>query len=95
MAAAAARAGWFTAFDEKTRDALVQFISCRDTPKESVHEAVESIHLGTDETAYEQTLVFDLLKRMLGTGPVYAALGNHDSYHKYVPSTYTLFYLWM
>ncbi|KAI0654136.1 sphingomyelin phosphodiesterase [Cubamyces menziesii] len=31
---------------------------------------------------YSETLVFDLLKRMLGTGPVYAALGNHDSYHK-------------
>jgi sphingomyelin phosphodiesterase len=27
-------------------------------------------------------VVYDLFKRMLGSGPVYAALGNHDSYHQ-------------
>lgn len=29
--------------------------------------------------------MYDLLKRMLGSGPVYAALGNHDSYNQFVP----------
>ncbi|KAI0330007.1 sphingomyelin phosphodiesterase [Cubamyces sp. BRFM 1775] len=38
--------------------------------------------MSRDFVTYSETLVFDLLKRMLGTGPVYAALGNHDSYHK-------------
>jgi sphingomyelin phosphodiesterase len=27
--------------------------------------------------------MFDLFKRTLGSGPVYAALGNHDSYNQY------------
>lgn len=26
-----------------------------------------------------QTVVYDLLKRLSGTAPVYASLGNHDS----------------
>ena len=26
--------------------------------------------------------MYDLFKRLLGTGPVYAALGNHDSYNQ-------------
>ncbi|KAI9444617.1 Metallo-dependent phosphatase-like protein [Lactarius indigo] len=29
-----------------------------------------------------KTVVYDLFKRMLGSGPVYAALGNHDSYNQ-------------
>ena len=28
--------------------------------------------------------MYDLLKRMLGSGPVYAVLGNHDSYNQSV-----------
>ena len=28
--------------------------------------------------------MYDLFKRTLGGGPVYAALGNHDSYNQYV-----------
>ncbi|KAF4611481.1 hypothetical protein D9613_004138 [Agrocybe pediades] len=28
---------------------------------------------------YVETVVYDLFKRMLGSGPVYAALGNHDT----------------
>ncbi|KAF8167475.1 Metallo-dependent phosphatase-like protein [Crassisporium funariophilum] len=31
---------------------------------------------------YTETIVYDLFKRMLGTGPLYAALGNHDSYNQ-------------
>lgn len=31
---------------------------------------------------YTETIVYDLFKRMLGSGPVYAALGNHDSYNQ-------------
>lgn len=33
---------------------------------------------------FQQTVVFDLFKRLLGSGPVYAALGNHDSYNQSV-----------
>ena len=28
-------------------------------------------------------MMYDLFKRTLGSGPVYAALGNHDSYNQY------------
>ena len=31
-----------------------------------------------------QTVVYDLFKKLLGSGPVYAALGNHDSYNQSV-----------
>jgi sphingomyelin phosphodiesterase len=29
-------------------------------------------------------VIYDLFKRLLGSGPVYAALGNHDSYNEFV-----------
>lgn len=29
-----------------------------------------------------QTVIYDLFKRTLGGGPVYAALGNHDTYNQ-------------
>jgi hypothetical protein len=32
----------------------------------------------------QQTVLYDLFKRMLGSGPVYPALGNHDSYNQSV-----------
>lgn len=38
-----------------------------------------------------QTLLYDLMKRMLVSGPVYAVLGNHDSYNQYVYSLYSLY----
>ncbi|KAI9062952.1 sphingomyelin phosphodiesterase [Trametes sanguinea] len=38
--------------------------------------------LSRDYVSYTETLMYDLLKRMLGTGPVYAALGNHDTYNQ-------------
>ncbi|KAJ8462161.1 hypothetical protein ONZ51_g11074 [Trametes cubensis] len=38
--------------------------------------------LSRDYVLYTETLLYDLLKRMLNTGPVYAALGNHDSYNQ-------------
>ncbi|KAH9178518.1 Metallo-dependent phosphatase [Lactarius sanguifluus] len=38
--------------------------------------------LSRDYVTYTETVVFDLFKRMLGSGPVYAALGNHDSYNQ-------------
>jgi hypothetical protein len=31
---------------------------------------------------YAETVLYDLFKRMLGSGPVYPALGNHDSYNQ-------------
>ncbi|KAG6919046.1 hypothetical protein DXG01_009756 [Tephrocybe rancida] len=38
--------------------------------------------LSRDYIQYVETIMYDLFKRMLGTGPVYAALGNHDSYNQ-------------
>ncbi|KIM47617.1 hypothetical protein M413DRAFT_205073 [Hebeloma cylindrosporum] len=38
--------------------------------------------LSRDYVEYTETIVFDLFKKMLGSGPVYAALGNHDSYNQ-------------
>ncbi|KAF8274298.1 sphingomyelin phosphodiesterase [Lactarius quietus] len=38
--------------------------------------------LSRDYVTYTETVVYDLFKRMLGSGPVYAALGNHDSYNQ-------------
>ncbi|KAF7307444.1 SER THR protein phosphatase family protein [Mycena indigotica] len=38
--------------------------------------------LSRDYVTYTETVVFDLFKRTLGSGPVYAALGNHDSYNQ-------------
>ncbi|KAJ3502823.1 hypothetical protein NLJ89_g8715 [Agrocybe chaxingu] len=32
---------------------------------------------------YTESIIYDLFKRMLGSGPVYAALGNHDSYNQW------------
>jgi 3',5'-cyclic AMP phosphodiesterase CpdA len=29
-----------------------------------------------------QTLLYNLLRKTLGSGPVYAVLGNHDSYNQ-------------
>ena len=46
------------------------------------------IHVWSDENSpvliLIQTVLYDLFKRMLGSGPVYAALGNHDSYNQFV-----------
>jgi len=36
--------------------------------------------LSRDYVMYAETVVYDLFKRMLGSGPVYTALGNHDTY---------------
>jgi sphingomyelin phosphodiesterase len=33
---------------------------------------------------HAQAILYDLFKRMLGSGPIYAALGNHDSYDQLV-----------
>ena len=35
-------------------------------------------------------MLYDLLKRMLGPGPVYATLGNHDSYPSDLAASYSL-----
>ncbi|KAI9570367.1 Metallo-dependent phosphatase [Boletus coccyginus] len=39
---------------------------------------------------YSEVVLFDLLKRMLGPGPVYATLGNHDSYPSDIAASYSL-----
>jgi 3',5'-cyclic AMP phosphodiesterase CpdA len=31
---------------------------------------------------YTETLLYDLFRKTLGSGPVYAVLGNHDSYNQ-------------
>ncbi|KIJ54050.1 hypothetical protein M422DRAFT_73723 [Sphaerobolus stellatus SS14] len=38
--------------------------------------------LSRDYIRYTETVLYDLFKRQLGSGPVYAALGNHDSYNQ-------------
>ncbi|KAI0070334.1 Metallo-dependent phosphatase [Panus rudis PR-1116 ss-1] len=38
--------------------------------------------LSQDYVTYTESAMYDLLKRMLGAGPVYAVLGNHDSYNQ-------------
>jgi hypothetical protein len=38
-----------------------------------------------------KAIVYDLFNRLLGSGPVYAALGNHDSYNQSVCSLYVAF----
>ncbi|OJT08975.1 hypothetical protein TRAPUB_109 [Trametes pubescens] len=38
--------------------------------------------LSRDYILYTETIMYDLLRRSLGSGPVYAALGNHDSYNQ-------------
>jgi hypothetical protein len=38
--------------------------------------------LSRDYVEYVETTLYDLFKRMLGSGPVYATLGNHDSYNQ-------------
>ncbi|KAJ3489575.1 hypothetical protein NLI96_g2003 [Meripilus lineatus] len=46
--------------------------------------------LSRDYVTYTETLLYDLFKRMLGSGPVYAALGNHDSYNQAQDAPHTL-----
>ncbi|KAI0375428.1 sphingomyelin phosphodiesterase [Pilatotrama ljubarskyi] len=38
--------------------------------------------LSRDYVLYAEAVMYDLFKRMLGAGPVYAVLGNHDSYNQ-------------
>ncbi|KAN0117949.1 Metallo-dependent phosphatase-like protein [Russula decolorans] len=38
--------------------------------------------LSRDYVMYTEAVMYDLFKRTLGSGPVYAALGNHDSYNQ-------------
>ncbi|KAF4604855.1 hypothetical protein EYR40_003637 [Pleurotus pulmonarius] len=38
--------------------------------------------LSREYVTYVETLLYDLLKKTLGPGPVYATLGNHDSYNQ-------------
>jgi len=39
---------------------------------------------------YMETVVYDLFKNMLGSGPVYVTLGNHDSYNQAQDSPHSL-----
>ncbi|TFK56749.1 sphingomyelin phosphodiesterase [Heliocybe sulcata] len=39
---------------------------------------------------YAETMLYDLFKRMLGSGPVYAVLGNHDSYDQAQDAPYSI-----
>ncbi|KAH9838385.1 sphingomyelin phosphodiesterase [Rhodofomes roseus] len=46
--------------------------------------------LSREYTLYTETVVYDLMKRMLNTGPVYAVLGNHDTYMTAMSSPYNI-----
>lgn len=41
------------------------------------HDATN--HLSRDLVTYTQQSIFDSMKRFLGSGPVFSAIGNHDS----------------
>ncbi|KAF8132234.1 Metallo-dependent phosphatase-like protein [Mycena galopus ATCC 62051] len=46
--------------------------------------------LSRDYLLYTETLVYDLFKKALGSGPVYAALGNHDTQQTALDSPHSL-----
>ncbi|KAH8099275.1 sphingomyelin phosphodiesterase [Cristinia sonorae] len=46
--------------------------------------------LSRDYVTYTETVLYDLFKRTLGSGPVYAVLGNHDSYNQAQDAPHTL-----
>ncbi|KAI9511896.1 Metallo-dependent phosphatase-like protein [Russula earlei] len=43
-----------------------------------------------DYVMYEERVVYDLFKRTLGPGPVYVALGNHDTYDQHQAAPHSL-----
>ncbi|KZT07671.1 sphingomyelin phosphodiesterase [Laetiporus sulphureus 93-53] len=44
--------------------------------------------LSRQYTVYTETVLYDLIKRLINTGPVYAVLGNHDTYQTAQNSPY-------
>ncbi|KAL4241709.1 Sphingomyelin phosphodiesterase [Abortiporus biennis] len=46
--------------------------------------------LSRDYVTYTETVMYDLFKRLLDSGPVYATLGNHDSYNQAQDAPHTL-----
>ncbi|KZT73118.1 Metallo-dependent phosphatase [Daedalea quercina L-15889] len=41
-------------------------------------------------TVYSESVLFDLIKRLVNTGPVYAVQGNHDTYNMAMNSPYNI-----
>ncbi|KZT07673.1 Metallo-dependent phosphatase [Laetiporus sulphureus 93-53] len=46
--------------------------------------------LSREFTLYAETVLFDLIKRTLNTGPMYAVLGNHDTYNQAQTNPYNI-----
>ncbi|KZT02507.1 sphingomyelin phosphodiesterase [Laetiporus sulphureus 93-53] len=46
--------------------------------------------LSKEYTVYTETVLYDLLKRQINSGPVYAVLGNHDTYNEAQNSPYNI-----
>ncbi|PPQ64241.1 hypothetical protein CVT24_008644 [Panaeolus cyanescens] len=46
--------------------------------------------LSREYVEYTETVLYDLFKRTLGSGPVYATMGNHDSYNQAQDAPQTL-----
>ncbi|OSX66906.1 hypothetical protein POSPLADRAFT_1072083 [Postia placenta MAD-698-R-SB12] len=46
--------------------------------------------LSKEYTVYSETVLYDLLKRQINSGPVYAVLGNHDTYQEAQNSPYNI-----
>ncbi|KAH9838386.1 sphingomyelin phosphodiesterase [Rhodofomes roseus] len=46
--------------------------------------------LSREYTVYTETVLYDLMKRMINTGPVYAVPGNHDTYQSGQNSPYNI-----
>ncbi|KAI0937249.1 hypothetical protein AcV5_005199 [Taiwanofungus camphoratus] len=49
-----------------------------------------SNELSRQYTVYTETVIYDLLKSQLKSGPVYAVLGNHDTYNEAQNSPYNI-----
>jgi predicted phosphodiesterase len=46
--------------------------------------------LSRDIVEYTEAVVYDLFKRLLGSGPVYSTIGNHDSYNEAQDAPYSI-----
>ena len=40
------------------------------------------------DESFQKTVLYDLFRQMLGSGPMYVALGNHDSHNECVYDLY-------
>lgn len=51
--------------------------------------------LSREYILYTETVLYDLFKRIAGSGPVYPALGNHDTHNEYAFSLRSWFFVFL